>query len=81
MCTTRRAKDLGIPTASFQVVADLAGELKHLTAVMRNTFHLAVHISPLVLLYPKKMDQDHIRKDYLIAVSLNSSLPNFLSWN
>jgi hypothetical protein len=34
-----------------------------------------------VLLYPKKMDQDHIRKDYLIAVSLNSSLPNFLSWN
>jgi hypothetical protein len=78
MCTTRRAKDLGIPTALFQ---DLTGELKHLTAVMCNTFYLAVHISPLVLLYPKKMNQDSIRKDYLIAVSLNSSLPNFLSWN
>jgi hypothetical protein len=53
----------------FQAVSSLAGELKALVAVMRNTLYLAVSISPLVVLCPRKMEPDGIRRDYLISVS------------
>jgi hypothetical protein len=35
---------------------------------MRNAFDLAVAISPLLLLAPKKLDTTVIRRDYLLAV-------------
>jgi hypothetical protein len=58
-----------MPAASFQTVSSLAGELKSLVAVMRNTLYLAVSISPLVVLCARKMEADGIRRDYLISVS------------
>jgi hypothetical protein len=42
--------------------------LKGLAGLMRNTYDIAVGISPLVALYPRKLDASGIRRDYLIAV-------------
>jgi hypothetical protein len=55
----------------------MAGDLKGLASVMRNTFYLAVGISPLVVIHPKKLDLDGIRRDYLIAVCRPSFFPLF----
>lgn len=57
-----------MPMAYLQTVSSLAEEMKALVAVMRNTLHLAVSISPLVVLCPKKIDSEGIRRDYLISV-------------
>ena len=35
---------------------------------MHNTFYLAVSVSPLVVLCPRKLESEGIRRDYLIAV-------------
>jgi hypothetical protein len=64
----RHAKKLDMPAACLQTVSSLAGELKALVAIMRNTLHLAVSISPLVVLCPRKMESEGIRRDYLISV-------------
>lgn len=55
--------------ACLQAVSSIAGDLKALVALMRNTLYLAVSISPLVVLCPRKMEADGIRRDYLISVS------------
>jgi len=57
-----------MPVGDLQMITSLSGELKGVAAVMRNTFYLAVSISPLVVLYPKKLESDGIRRDYLISV-------------
>jgi hypothetical protein len=49
-----------MPMAYLQTVSSLAEEMKALVAVMRNTLHLAVSISPLVVLCPKKIDSEGI---------------------
>jgi hypothetical protein len=43
---------------------------------MQNISFLAIFISPLILLHPKKFDQTAIRRDVLIAVSLLSVFIN-----
>jgi hypothetical protein len=63
--------DRGIPTDLCEEAAKIISTLPKFTSVMRNTFYLAVALSPLVLLLLKKIDAQNIRKDYLIAVSRN----------
>jgi hypothetical protein len=57
-----------MPAGYLKTIESLSGELKGLAAVMRNTFYLAVSISPLVVLCPRKLDSEGIRRDYLISV-------------
>jgi hypothetical protein len=64
----RRVTDLGLSADEYKSVATMAGDLKGLAGAMRNTLYLAVGISPLVVIHPKKLDLDGIRRDYLIAV-------------
>jgi hypothetical protein len=52
----------------LDTITSLSGELKNVATVMRNTFYLAVSISPLVVLYPRKLESEGIRRDYLISV-------------
>jgi hypothetical protein len=66
----RRNTDLGLPARDLSLWAE---ELKSLAAVMRNTFYLAVAVSPLVILQSKKMDTEAIRRDYLIGVRAAAS--------
>lgn len=44
----------------------------NISNIMRNVSSLAIHISPLILLYPKKLDGASIRRDALIAVSMSN---------
>jgi hypothetical protein len=64
----RRVTDLGLSADGYEFVGKMAGDLKGLAGAMRNTLYLAVGISPLVVIHPKKLDLDGIRRDYLIAV-------------
>jgi hypothetical protein len=57
-----------MPPEYLAVVTKTAGELTNLAAVMRNALHLALGLSPLLALHPKKLDSQGIRRDYLIAV-------------
>ena len=51
-------------------VEDIISQLPQLNTLLQNVFYLAISVSPLVLLLPKKINGEHIRKDYLIAVGL-----------
>jgi hypothetical protein len=59
----RQAKELRVTLDQSSFAS-----LKGLAAMMRNTYDLAVGISPLLVLYPRKLDAAGIRRDYLIAV-------------
>ena len=53
----------------FQILSSIAGDMTSTMAVsMRNVLHLALSISPLLLLIPKKFNMVGIRQDHLIAV-------------
>lgn len=76
----RRAKDLDVPANFTEVLAGVSGELTDMATAMRNVFHLAVSVSPLLVLYPGKLGSksSSIRRDYLIGVSLDSDTWFFL---
>jgi len=60
---------VNIPDPLLAPVISTTDSLQNLSVVMRNTFDLAVGMSPLLLLHPKKLDTSGIRRDYLLAVS------------
>lgn len=71
----RRGQDLKMPLDSYEWLSSSGDELSKLAKVMRNTVHLAVAISPLIVLQPRKLLQDNVRRDYLIAVSCSFTFP------
>ena len=58
-----------MPAEDHAVAMNIAGELTQFVAQMRNVLHLCLSFSPLLILHPKKLDVQAIRRDYLIAVS------------
>lgn len=55
----------------FQAIANMAGDMTaNMVVSMRNVLHLALSISPLLLLIPKKFNMVGIRRDHLITVSV-----------
>jgi len=74
----RHANDLRIPPESIRGLSDMTASLGTLASMMRNVYDLAVSISPLVILHPKKLDGSVIRQDLLIAVSESNMLLSFL---
>jgi hypothetical protein len=57
-----------MPEETYAILSGMVSEMKEVVKVMRNTFYLAVGISPLLLLLPRKLQFDSIRRDVLIAV-------------
>ena len=74
----RHANDLHIPPESICGLSDMTASLGTLASTMRNVYDLAVSISPLVILHPKKLDGSVIRWDLLIAVSESNMMLSFL---
>jgi hypothetical protein len=66
---SRQAQLVNIPDPLLAPVISTTDSLQNLAVVMRNTFDLAVGMSPLLVLHPKKLDTSGIRRDYLLAVS------------
>jgi hypothetical protein len=60
-----------MPQDVLDNMAGLVENMPNLAAVMQNTFHVALSISPLLILHPKKLNADSIRRDLLIAVGLH----------
>jgi hypothetical protein len=54
-------------------IADIAADLTHMANTMRNVLHLALSVSPILLLTPKKYSTLAIRRDHLITVSFTHS--------
>lgn len=64
---SRRAELLNISPESWEIIKQIK-DLKSVLPLMRNVFHVAASLSPLVVLVPKKPSIDGIRRDHLIAV-------------
>jgi hypothetical protein len=60
-----------MPEDTYQFLPGMISEMKGLVKVMRNTFYLAVGVSPLLLLVPKKLQWESIRRDVVIGVSFS----------
>jgi hypothetical protein len=67
----RRSKDLDMGPHLLGAIADMSADLTHLANTMRNVLHLALSVSPILLLVPKKFSSMAIRRDHLITVSLH----------
>jgi hypothetical protein len=63
-----RAEMLGLKPEIWESVKRI-GNLQNVVLMMRNTLHLAMSFSPLIVLVPKKFSFDSIRRDHLLAVS------------
>ena len=66
---TRRSVHLNMPEQFVDRLKTVLASSQSISSLMRNISYLAIFISPLLLLHPKKFDQTSIRKDALIAVS------------
>jgi hypothetical protein len=75
---TRRSQDLDMPPDLLADIADIAGDLTQMATTMRNVLHLALSISPILLLVPKKFSTVAIRRDHLIAVSQPTTLAELI---
>lgn len=64
-----RAEMLGLDSQTWEFVKTI-NDVPKMVAMMRNILHLAASFSPLIVLVPKKIAVDPIRRDYLLAVSL-----------
>jgi hypothetical protein len=67
----RRAKQLQMPTQFTERMTTVLQETADLTKLMRNISSLAIFVSPLLMLYPKKLEAISLRRDALIAVRLD----------
>jgi hypothetical protein len=61
--------NLNMPAQFIDRLKTILASSQSVSLLMRNISYLAIFISPLLLLHPKKFDQTSIRKDALIAVS------------
>jgi hypothetical protein len=64
-----RADMLGLDSQTWEFVKTITNGSK-IVAMMRNILHLAASFSPLIVLVPKKIAVDSIRRDHLLAVRL-----------
>ena len=64
---TRRARMIGLSQEAWKSFVDLP-DLSSMVALMRNTLHLALAFSPLLVLQPKKLVTEGIHRDHLLAV-------------
>lgn len=62
-----RAEMLGLKRDTWESIEKM-GDLPAMVAMMRNVLHLAASFSPLIVLVPKKLTLDSIRRDHLLAV-------------
>jgi hypothetical protein len=49
-----------MPPSWQQTAAHITGEIQNLLKTLRNTFQMAVAFSPLLVLFPKKLNADGI---------------------
>ena len=58
--THRRGEALRMPLESYSWLSQDVDALSKLAKLMRNTLHLAIALSPLVVLQPRKFSEDNI---------------------